>query len=190
MNPVDSDPAGTIRNSGHPIRKKRSVTVDMTAMVDVAFLLLVFFVLLHALAIPKGMLVNKPPVEEELGLISCGKGFNEEEMLTLILGGNDSVYYFQGNFYPEQLETADYSASGIRQVIAAHLHRYENLCGEVGRRQRDCWDPIFVVKPSRFSRYQNLVDILDELRISGARKYSYTEMTSGDDRFLAQAGKE
>jgi len=190
MYPIDSDPTGKTRHSGHPARKKRPVTVDMTAMVDVAFLLLVFFVLLHALAIPKGMLVNKPPMEEERGFITCGNGIDEKAMLTLILGGNDRVYYFHGNFYPELLETVDFGEAGIRRVIAEHLHRYANLCGEGGRQPQECWDPIFVVKPSRFSRYQNLVDVLDELRISGARKYSYTEMTPGDERFLAQAGKE
>ncbi len=158
-------------------RKKKSARVDMTAMVDVAFLLLTFFVLTTTLASPAGMDIIKPPVSGD----DMTTTQPEKNILTLILGSNDQVYYYQG--MPEgDLGRTDFSSEGLRQVIFDHLKQEPNPCGKGV--SRPCWDPIIVLKPNKTCRYKNVVDALDELQLSEARKYCYAEMTSSDSLLL------
>jgi len=77
------------------------------------------------------------------------------------------------------------SAEEIRPVIQAHLTRHANRCSE--GKTSDCWDPIFVIKPSHRSRFKNLVDILDEMKINAAPKYALADFLPEDSAFLAQS---
>lgn len=148
----------------------------MTAMVDVAFLLLTFFILTTTLTQPHGIFLATPVDDGPPGKITHHK------VLTLILGDEDKVYYYHG--LPESNYTqTDFSEQGVRQVIWDHLNRHENRCkGEMAGK---CWDPIFVVKPRPDSRYKNLVDVLDELELADAPKYSYSSFGRNDSLYWA-----
>ncbi len=61
----------------------------------------------------------------------------------------------------------DFSATGIRQVIA-HQRRTQPK------------EPIFVIKALDRSRYENLVDVLDEMTITGATTYALVDVTPAD----------
>ena len=112
--------------------------------------------------------------------------------MTLSLGEEDQVHYYQGLPGEAELKSVGYGPNGIRNIILEHLNRYPNRCpsGKDAPQPKGCWDPIFVVKPNSTSRYQNLVDILDELQINGVTKYSYTEPTSADSTLLADYRKK
>lgn len=156
-------------------RKKKAPKVDMTAMVDVAFLLLTFFVLTTTLSNPGGMDIIKPPVGDEIGKQ------NEKNILTLILSSDDQVYYYHG--MPDgPMEKTDFGEGGLRQLIFDHLNRHPKPCSEGVA--RDCWDPIFILKPNEDCVYRNVVDALDELRLTQAPKFCYAPMTSGDSLLL------
>jgi len=98
--------------------KKMSTKIDMTPMVDLAFLLLTFFMLTTTFNKPQTMEINMPDKnvkdEEEQTKIKAS------EALTIILGKNDKVYYYKGlndgTSQPE-LVTTDYSDKGIRDVL-------------------------------------------------------------------------
>ena len=96
-------------NSGKS-RSRKSTRIDMTAMVDVAFLLLTFFILTTTLASPGGIHFVTPSDKGTPGKIP------EEKIMTLILGGDDQVYYYHGMADGAYAQT-DFSETGLRQVI-------------------------------------------------------------------------
>ncbi|WP_254071001.1 biopolymer transporter ExbD [Pedobacter sp. L105] len=65
--------------------KKETPKVDLTAMVDLAFLLITFFMLTTSLAKPIAMNIVKPEESDELlDLAAC-------KTMTIILGKHDRV---------------------------------------------------------------------------------------------------
>ncbi|MEZ4687929.1 MAG: biopolymer transporter ExbD, partial [Bacteroidia bacterium] len=87
--------ASHARTRGRPIRKRSRSYVDMTAMVDVAFLLLTFFVL--SAVVSKDHVLDffpppkNTPVSEQ----------KEELVLSVILDKNNKVWYYTGITEPE-----------------------------------------------------------------------------------------
>ncbi|MEL7534074.1 MAG: biopolymer transporter ExbD [Bacteroidota bacterium] len=161
-------------------RKKRSTRVDMTAMVDVAFLLLTFFVLTATINTQKVMEAVKPPICDGP---DCNKQIDQEKILTFIMDEDDKLYYYHGAPEEASLENTTYAATGLRQVLQQHLNRYPNRC-DLGYKNDSCWDPIFVVKASTKSRYGNLIDLMDELEIVQAPKYVFADMAQADSVLL------
>lgn len=146
----------------------------MTAMVDVAFLLLTFFVLTATMSNSTMMKLTMPPKADKPDDINAD--VREEKVMTMILCANDTVKYFSGCLDPGCKETTIEigKASEMREAIKKHLNRYVGICGTPGANPdpKLCWDPLFVVKPRYNARYANLVDVLDEFAITGAKKYA------------------
>lgn len=180
MAEVSSDSGGgRKKHAGGPKQKKKSTKIDMTAMVDVAFLLLTFFILTTTLATPSAMELQKPPKTDN---DDNQQDVKESKVMTFILGDNDQVHYFQGITEPK-IKTTDYSADGVRKIIVDHVKMHPNLCRDVDNAP-GCWDPIFVIKPYKTSRFANMVDMLDEMRITKAPKYALADITPEDSLLL------
>lgn len=171
---------GPSKKGKTPRTRKKSTKIDMTAMVDVAFLLLTFFVLTATLSNQYVMEVVKPPKCEG---DDCFKKIIDSKILTLILDENDVVSYYHGTG-TAGIDKTDYSSQGVRQVILDHLNARPDRCPD--KVTTDCWDPIVVIKPKKTSRYKNLVDVLDEMEITGATKYAVADFTREDSLFLVQ----
>ena len=158
-----------------PKTKKKSTKIDMTAMVDVAFLLLTFFVLTATMSNSVMIKLTQPPKPKPDDPIDqTDLNVNEKKVMTMILCEKDTVRYYIGCLEPscQATEIKIGKASEMRGAIEEHLKRFGNICGTPGASATDCWDPIFVVKPRYNSRYANMVDILDEFAITGAKKYA------------------
>lgn len=188
-----SQDSGGKKGSG-PKTKKKSTKVDMTAMVDVAFLLLTFFVLTATMSNSAMISLTLPPKADDLDRDEKYKKIDEKKIMTLILDDDDKVKYYTGVANEETiLETTDYADDGLRETVLDHINAGRAkygipLCSEVnnaGINTGGCWDPIFVIKPRDESRYKNLVDMLDELAITEAKKYAIDQFTEADSVFLA-----
>ena len=148
--------------------KKASTKVDMTPMVDLAFLLLTFFMLTTTFAKPNVMQLTMP-VDEDKEIDR--PPLKASNALTILLGKDDKVYYYDGLLgEPEtKLETTDFSASGIRKHL---LERNTN-------------PKLFVmIKPLKESRYKNMVDVLDEMNITDTGAYAIVPTTREDMEFI------
>ena len=153
--------------------KKMSTRLDMTPMVDLAFLLLTFFMLTTTFNKPQTMEINlpvKPENEEEQIELKASNA------LTIILADDDKVLYYFGlgdpAENPEVVET-DYSANGIRKVL---------LDPRVKSNQK----MTVLIKPMEESRYKNVVDILDEMKITDTKKFALMPDLSENDKQLVQ----
>jgi biopolymer transport protein ExbD len=151
--------------------KKMSVHLDMTPMVDLAFLLLTFFMLTTTFSKPQTMEINmpvKPDNEDEQIALKASNA------MTIILGENDNLYYYFGlgdpAENPEVLKT-DYSANGIRKVlISPQVRGNEKMT--------------VLVKAMEKSRYKNVVDILDELKITDTNRFAIVEIRDTDKELI------
>ncbi|MEM7037000.1 MAG: biopolymer transporter ExbD [Bacteroidota bacterium] len=179
MADVDTGGGGDKKHKGGPKQKKKSTRIDMTAMVDVAFLLLTFFILTSTLATPKAMELIKPPKTDD---DSNEQKVVEDKVMTFILGADDKIHCVHKITDPD-IETVDFSDEGLRKVIDDHLNRFPNRCSEVGDAP-GCWDPIFVIKPAITCKYKNMVDIMDEMRINNIPKYALDEVNSQDSLLM------
>src|SRR5690349_6972623 len=101
--------------------KKMSTKIDMTPMVDLAFLLLTFFMLTTTFSKPTVMEVAMPvkpkPTDPEPPAIKASNA------LTLLLGENNKLYYYDGllsGTTKPELKLSNYGADGIRKVLLQH----------------------------------------------------------------------
>ena len=142
-------------------------------MVDMAFLLLTFFVMTSNMHKDNTMLavVFPEPGENHTPV-------SKEKILTLIPAENDRLYYYRG-MGEEGLIPVQYGSDGLRELIRKHL-RHDGTIRCQGNETQGCWDPIVVIKPRKKARYGNLVDVLDELKITGVTKYAVTDFSKED----------
>ncbi len=153
------------KGKGGKVRsKKASTKIDMTPMVDLAFLLLTFFMLATTFNKPQVMEINmpeKPKKEDKIPEV------NEKKVLNLALGENDQIYYYVGITEP-QIKTTDYS--GIRNVLREMKSTIPGL--------------IVLIKPTDKSRYKNVVDMFDEMSIGAVPRYALVEITPEENEMI------
>lgn len=150
-------PGGKIRS------KKLSTRIDFTPMVDLGFLLITFFMLTTTLAKPQVMALAMPDKAP-----NQPSEVPESKILTLLLGANDKVYWYEG-ISDARLDSTQYGSGGLRRVILDKMERVDGKWGvenyrelKTGMLKKGSYLNI-LIKPTRESRYQNLVDALDEM---------------------------
>ena len=95
------------------------VAIDMNPMVDLAFLLLTFFMLASSFNQPQAMeLVLPPPPEPDEAVLE--QPVKESKALTLVLGRNDRLYWYRGVTEPEVHESA-YGPEGLERLLREQL---------------------------------------------------------------------
>ncbi len=149
--------------------KKMSTRVDLTAMVDLAFLLITFFMLTTSLNKPQAMdlaMPDKDKNEQEQLKIADNRSMN------ILLGANDRIEWFMGTVDNPigPPEVTNYGKNGIRKAI---LDRMKSVIAETGDPKKGL---IVLIKPSDKSSYRNLVDILDEIKITGVDVYAIVDI--------------
>lgn len=152
------------RSHGKKKRKKgrrMGIRIDMTPLVDVAFLLLTFFMLTTSMVRPQTMEINLPPdkdVKVEIG---------ETNLLTLRVDDTGGIYAAIGLDSPKKVEFAD-----LRTFL----------------RDKKASNPKLVVllKVDRKCKYSTMVDIMDEFNLTNNDKFSLLPLTDQDKAMIAK----
>ncbi len=153
------------RHSGAKVRVKRmSTRIDMTPMVDLAFLLLTFFILTSTFS-KSTVLDLKMPDKPRIG--EDGPRVNEKDVMHLVLAENDRLYWWVG---PGQVRETSYARDGIRKILMEQQQLNSKL--------------VVLIKPKDESRYQNIVDILDEIEITGTEQFTIVPFTKEDRSYM------
>ncbi|MBF4487057.1 MULTISPECIES: biopolymer transporter ExbD [unclassified Flavobacterium] len=164
--------------------KKLSTRVDLTAMVSVSFLLIIFFMVTIELAKPKVLEYGMS------GCDDCGEYFgcrhiDENRILTILLDENDEIVTYSGliNFPIETPKKVNYSKNGIRKELISKSKIVLEYSKNLGKPKNGL---IVIIKPSQKSNYGNLVNILNEMKILNIHNYSIlNEFTSEEEKLLA-----
>src|SRR4051794_21866248 len=110
---AELDTSGGGGKKGGKVRsKKASTRIDLTAMVDLAFLLITFFIMATTLAKPKAMDTFWPDKSKK----DVQLPVPETRTMTVLLGSNDKLEWYVG---PQGSAThVDYfGKNGIRKVL-------------------------------------------------------------------------
>ncbi|WP_158824831.1 ExbD/TolR family protein [Mucilaginibacter lacusdianchii] len=164
--------AASANTNGKPLRKTQSTRVDLTAMVDLAFLLVTFFMLTTTLSKPKAMDLAMPDKTNE-----TGGEVSDKRTLTVCLGKNNKVLLYAGLTKNAKPQVVDYSKAGLRQALLNNQKAIHDATGK---------DMIVLVKPSAHSIYSDLVNALDELHITKNDRFAIVDITPADITLLKQ----
>jgi biopolymer transport protein ExbD len=191
--------------------KKSSTRIDMTPMVDLAFLLLTFFVLTSTFNKAKTMEIllpkNDPTVEP--------KPINNA--LTFILTGDNKVFYYYGEFYAEgnkdgkpvtTLTKTSFDMDGLHKVILKYNQKTydavmkiradrekgviaaDSTMNRQASEERAKKDALTVlIKSDDKAVYKNVVDLIDELNVCQVSKQAIVDMSPKELELLNAANK-
>ena len=200
------------KGSGKKKAKKHAPHIDMTPMVDLMCLLIVFFMLTTAFNKAKVMEINLPEKIKDPNVeppkISASRTLN------IILGPDNKIYWYPGTVKPEDynnlppLQETDFSANGIRPLLLERnrtlfrkIDEFKNevTTGKIVMPQDsvqkaisklktdDDTGPIVLIKAYKKATYGNFVDILDEMNICGIARYTVVDMAFYENSMVERA---
>ncbi len=152
------------RSSRKPLR------VDLTAMVDLAFLLITFFILTTTLKEPKMMNVAMP-VDADPGGVAASR------TLSVVLGKGDKAAWYLGEIDKPVISPSviGLDKGNLRKVLLEQSARIKREQGK---------EMIVLIKPSDQSVYDNLVHVMDELNITQNNIRAIVDISADDVAML------
>ncbi len=161
--------------------KKQNSGVDLTAMVDLAFLLITFFMLTTSMNKPQSMNLAMPDKDKKDD-VDTETLVSEERTMTILIGADNKMKWYMGKTDTPLEGPADqtYGKEGIRIELLKKVKSVPQITGDPEK------GLIVIIKPSKNSNYRNLVDILDEMAITNVKAYAIVDMTPEDLAILGE----
>lgn len=138
--------------------KRLGVRIDMTPMVDIAFLLLTFFMLTTTMSKPQTMEINLPPGESQVEVAASN-------LITLRISEAFNIYWNIGSEKPAKIKFTE-----LAKILSDKSKANPRL--------------ITLIKVDRKAKYVNMVDIIDELNINNITRFSLAPMTDDDKKLI------
>ena len=135
----------------------------MTPMVDVAMLLLTFFMLTTVFSKPQTMELNLPPDEKQTVEVAASL------LLTVRVAPNMAIYWSMGT-EPTALKKVAFKE--LRPLLIDKLREIPKL--------------ITLVQIDREAKYNDMVDVIDELNLANITRFSIAPMTDKDKQLIAK----
>ncbi len=135
----------------HRPKRRVSIRLDMTPMVDIAFLLLIFFMVTTVFRAPQAMEVNLPPQGAKVEV-------PESNVMTMFINPDGRFFY--------RMATGPLVATSMKdlgQLFTENVKLNPEL--------------IVLVKVHRSAKYATMVDVMDELEIANMARFSLVPMT-------------
>ncbi|MFZ4263531.1 ExbD/TolR family protein [Sphingobacterium sp. HJSM2_6] len=174
--------SGGGKKGGKVRSKKNGGKVDLTAMVDLAFLLITFFMLTTSLSKPQAMDIAMPDKNKDLQEKNPELEIADNRSITLLLGSDNKIVWYYGQLAKPIVPptVVDYTKEGIRKVLLEKKAQVPQATG--GK------DLIVVIRPSDESVHLNLVDILDEMKITDIKRYMISKIKPEEVEVLKTNG--
>lgn len=152
---------------GHDKKKKKhkkmrrlGIRLDMTPMVDVAFLLLTFFMLTTSMSRPQTMEINLPPEKATVEVA-------QSNLLTLRVKDDGGIYWNISDQMPVKIPYKE-----LRKLMMQQMQANPKL--------------ITLIKVDRKGKYHMMVDIMDELNLANIQRFSLAPMLDADKTLLSK----
>ena len=212
MAELEGGGGGGGKHKGGKKGKKLSTRVDFTPMVDLGFLLITFFMLTTSMNKPQTMEINMP--DKDVKDKTEETKVKASQAITILLAKEDKiVYYFIDPVTgePGTPQITNFSAGGVRATLLKEnkarnpkldsIPVYKSMLnsGKINEEQYQGFVSgikaykdalIVVIKASDKSRYNNLVDILDEMLICNIGRYAVVDITQPEIDMLKTVNLE
>ena len=104
---------------------------------------------------------------------------NEDAAVTVLLSGNDSVFYYHGKWEKaiqnNKIHVASYKVkTGIGNIIREKQKR-------LGKKRNDL---MLLIKPLETASYCNLMNMIDEVTINDVKKYAIVDAMKQEREFI------
>ena len=163
-----------------PKAKKLHPFVDLTAMVNLSFLLMMFFMLQSFKKKANAIDVSLPQNVCDDGSICCG-GFAGWRNLTILLGENNKVITYLG-LVQCPIEKPKSFQSGSKALSNEIFNVNEFIKERVENSERE--GLFVVIKPSKDSVLENLVETINEMKINKVRGYTINDQLYEEEQKL------
>ncbi len=168
MGAVDAPESKKSGGAGPSWKRPRvSIRLDMTPMVDIAFLLLIFFMVTTVFRLPQAMEMvlpedsDKPPPTIDI---------YEKKLLTFLVLENDSLAYYVGKDNP-------------RPIL------WDSLRSKLVERREIIGDSLTVLaRIHKKARYESMVNLVDEFNVANTTRFSIDKFTTLEDSLLRASG--
>lgn len=145
-------------SSRKPSRRRRiGVRVDMTPMVDVAFLLLIFFMVTTIFRTPQALEIALPPKTEV--------AVPAHHILDLRVLPTNRMYW---NMADDPDHPAPVTVAQLSPIIRSHAAADDRL--------------VVVIKIDKEASFHDMVDIIDELDLAHMTRFSMAPLTDDERR--------
>ncbi|MCX2496180.1 biopolymer transporter ExbD [Pedobacter sp. PF22-3] len=141
--------------------KKATPRVDLTAMVDLMFLLTTFFMLTTTLSQLNAADIAKPVNEHDIDLAP----FPESRTMTIVLGKDNKAVSYMGTFEKGNMKVMP--VADLQKEIMAN-----KLLVAASHQNDPSKHMIVIIKPGKTAKFQNFVDVVDEMKIADIKSYS------------------
>jgi biopolymer transport protein ExbD len=197
------------KHKGKKRAKKHSTHIDMTPMVDLACLLLTFFMLTTQFNKPKVMEIIMPDPNQEID--DNRPQVAKDRALNIILVEDNKILWYNGLADPTEaslptLYETDFSDDGIRKIL---LQRNRNLFTQIetlnedvitgkielpqdsiqerirNYKRADKNSPVVLIKAGENVKYKDMVDIIDEMAITNIASYAIVDINNVEKKMVS-----
>ncbi len=195
MADIDVDGGGGSHKKGPGVKKakKLSTRVDMTPMVDLAFLLITFFIFTTTMSTPNTMALNVPKKTDDSTKLMDVK---ESNAMTIMLGKDRGIFFYTGRLESDGSNFKSSTFKDIRkeiidkrkEVISRHIH--DEGCEKIWAKNKgdktSCLDKDFfvVIKPNSEASYGSTIDVLDEMSINSVKSFAVVDITTQENSLV------
>src|SRR5262245_3409216 len=169
MGAVDTPDTGAKHKKGKRRKPKRiGIKIDMTPMVDVAFLLLIFFMCTTVFRKPQALEINLPPDPNAKVEIA------ESNVMTLrVIAPDDSTQGARAFWRIAKNPFTEVAIDKLEPVFETEGKKNPKL--------------VVLVKIDRKAKYRYMVDIIDQLQFAELNRFSLAPLTP-EERASTQSG--
>jgi biopolymer transport protein ExbD len=140
--------------------RRMGIRIDMTPLVDVAFLLLTFFMFTTSMSRPQTMEINLPPDKDVKVEVA------ESNLMTLRVNDKGDIFWSMGIESPKPVAYTD-----LRAFLKERLQSNPKL--------------IVVLKIDRAGKYNTMVNLIDEINLAQITRFSLAPMLDKDKELVA-----
>lgn len=141
--------------------RRLGIRIDMTPLVDVAFLLLTFFMFTTSMSRPQTMEINLPPDKDVKVEIA------ESNLLTLRVNEKAAIFWSQGIEAPARIDFKD-----LRTFLVDRSNANPRLT--------------VLLKLDRQGKYSTMVNLIDELNQAKITRFSIAPLVETDKALMAK----
>jgi len=139
-------------------KRRISIRIDMTPMVDIAFLLLIFYMVSTVFSMPQAMEINLPPKDQEEEII-----VKESNLLTIRVDSESRFWWNLKIVTPQNLPKL--LPSALKPDSIAYAFNADSLRGLLTTQNRDNDRLSTLVLIHEDGTYADMVNILDEIDV-------------------------